>query len=152
MRTIDYRRPVIALLSCAAAMAALAVAAWLQVDAGAAQGQTTTTVAGTQGTVTLTTTSNLLQGTPGASAPTSSTVAAAATPDTSRKITHTTNWKVWVIVAGLVAVALLMALLTWRYWRNTRPPSGGQHGRRESRYSGVEISLPSSGLDEPSRH
>ncbi|MEO9224400.1 MAG: hypothetical protein ABI276_05350 [Acidimicrobiales bacterium] len=27
----------------------------------------------------------------------------------------------WAIVAGLVLVAVLMALLTWRYWRRTQP-------------------------------
>lgn len=76
---------------------------------------------GSSGTVTVSTTQNLVQGSVSPSSTTTSVAASVKGPDTSSKTTRTTNWKVWGIVAGLVLVALAMALLTWRYWRKTRP-------------------------------
>ncbi|HMG43855.1 MAG TPA: hypothetical protein VK611_21160 [Acidimicrobiales bacterium] len=67
----------------------------------------------------LVTTLNLLKrgnGVPGsetAQAPTEEEVEATGASDEDRVI--------WMIIAGLGAVALLVALLTWRYWLLTRP-------------------------------
>lgn len=63
------------------------------------------------------TTQNLLDGTP-------TTVAAAATTAPSTSPTTRVaddNRRVWLVVAGLVLVAVLLALLTIWYWVRTRP-------------------------------
>ena len=43
------------------------------------------------------------------------------------------NQKVWIIVGGLVAVALLLLVLTIVYWRHTKPDRSAAVGRREGR-------------------
>jgi len=43
------------------------------------------------------------------------------------------NQKVWIIVGGLVAVALLLLVLTIVYWRHTKPDRSAAVDRREGR-------------------
>jgi hypothetical protein len=43
------------------------------------------------------------------------------------------NEKVWIIVGGLVAVALLLLVLTIIYWRHTKPERSGEVDRDEAR-------------------
>lgn len=63
-------------------------------------------------------------------APTSTTEPAAG--GGSRRVADE-NRKIWVVVAGLIGVAVALSLLTFRYWRQTRPvphaaPAAGAAG------------------------
>lgn len=81
-------------------------------------GVSTTSVAGsTQGTESGSTTSGGAGG-PASTAATSTTQA--ATGVGSRRVADE-NRKIWVVVAGLIGVAVGLSLLTFRYWRQTRP-------------------------------
>jgi len=86
-------------------------------SAGTASSTSTTALPDT--TMSVVTTVNLLTGQVAATTTTSTTIV--SEPDNSATAHRTVNWKVWGIVAGLVFVALVMAVLTWRYWRKTRP-------------------------------
>ena len=48
------------------------------------------------------------------------TATAAPTADNSAQV-NSENRRIWLVVGGLVAVALALLLLTIRYWRHTRP-------------------------------
>jgi hypothetical protein len=70
--------------------------------------------------ITFTTVANLLvpgDGTEGAQATTTTT---APTPDEGSSADDE-NRLIWMIIAGLAGVAVLVAVLTWRYWLLTRP-------------------------------
>ncbi|HEX2563929.1 MAG TPA: hypothetical protein VHK25_08440, partial [Acidimicrobiales bacterium] len=70
--------------------------------------------------ITFTTVANLLvpgDGTDGAQATTTTT---APQPDEGSSADDE-NRLIWMIIAGLAAVAVLVAVLTWRYWLLTRP-------------------------------
>jgi hypothetical protein len=70
--------------------------------------------------ITFTTVANLLvpgDGTEGAQATTTTT---APQPDEGSSADDE-NRLIWMIIAGLAAVAVLVAVLTWRYWLLTRP-------------------------------
>lgn len=59
-----------------------------------------------------------------APAPTTASTTTASEPSTSspsRTRVADENRKIWLVVAGLVAVAIALTLLTIRYWRHTRP-------------------------------
>lgn len=43
------------------------------------------------------------------------------------------NEKVWIIVGGLVVIAVVMAVLTVVYWRHTRPDRSGEPEAKETR-------------------
>lgn len=48
------------------------------------------------------------------------------------------NRRIWLVVAGLVAVAIALALVTIRYWRNTKPatvPTGKDRAKGDARVS-----------------
>jgi hypothetical protein len=70
--------------------------------------------------ITFTTAANLLvpgDGTEGAQATTTTTTA----PPDEGSSADDENRLIWMVVAGLVGVAVLVAVLTWRYWLLTRP-------------------------------
>jgi hypothetical protein len=70
--------------------------------------------------ITFTTVANLLvpgDGTKGAQATTTTT----APPSDEGGSADDENRLIWMIIAGLAAVAILVAVLTWRYWLLTRP-------------------------------
>jgi hypothetical protein len=70
--------------------------------------------------ITFTTVNNLLvpgDGTEGAQATTTTT---APQPDEGSSADEE-NRLIWMIIAGLAAVAVIVAVLTWRYWLLTRP-------------------------------
>ena len=85
-------------------------------------------------TQTFTTNANLLvpgNGTSGAQEPTTTTTA----PAQAKAEADGTSRMIWMIIAALAAVAVLVALLTWRYWLLTRPnlhlddpDDGGDYG------------------------
>src|SRR3546814_997755 len=72
--------------------------------------------------LTVSTTSDLLvagDGTEGAESTTTSTTVVATSVDDSGTSDGTL---IALVIAGLVALALAVAFLTWRYWAATRPP------------------------------
>jgi cobalamin biosynthesis Mg chelatase CobN len=76
----------------------------------------------TSTTLGVTTSSNLLvpgDGTEGAQSTTTTTTRPASTVEDGGTSDATL---IALVIAGLVAVALLVAFLTWRYWVATRPP------------------------------
>ncbi|HVX17179.1 MAG TPA: hypothetical protein VHA73_04030 [Acidimicrobiales bacterium] len=93
---------------------------------------------GTPSSVSVTTTVDLVNGSVNPTTTTSTIAASVTKADHSADKHRTTNWKVWAIVAGLVLVALLMAVLTWRYWARTRPPRGAAA-------KGAALTLPGAG-------
>jgi hypothetical protein len=85
---------------------------------------------------------------PGATVPGQTTLpGATATSSTPATETVTSsrvadeNRKIWLVVGGLVVVALLLTALTFRYWRQTKPqllpvapePAGPRHAKRARR-------------------
>ncbi len=74
--------------------------------------------------------------TAGGGAPATTTTETPATDDGGLFHDVDANTKVWIIVGGLVTVAVLIAILTIIYWRHTRPApvdADAEGGRRPSR-------------------
>ncbi len=110
------------------------------------------------GSTPLTTTQDLLVGPP----PSSTTTTTVVRQDLSTTaVTHkggSSDPKVWLVVAGLVLVAVLLGVVTVLYWRRTAPAlqtggdvddgsgTGGRGRRRQggSRYSDLVITVPKS--------
>lgn len=110
------------LLALGFAVAAAAIA--LQPIRAAAGAPSATTAGPSASTSSIVTTQPLLQGSPAPGASqTTTTVARTQGPDRSNKTTRSTNYKVWGIVAALIAIAVIVGVLTWWYWQRTRPES-----------------------------
>lgn len=88
----------------------------------AARATTTTTAPGaTTTTISVTTSSNLLvpgDGTKGAESTTTTVATAAKVKDGGLS----DGTLIALVIAGLVVIAGVVAVLTWRYWAATRPP------------------------------
>jgi hypothetical protein len=98
------------------------------VGAGTAAAQDPTTVPPTSGVLVPGTTA------PPSTTPASTTTTEAPAEDEGGLLDLDANEKVWVIVGGLVGIAILMMVLTVLYWRHTRP----EHPKQDRRIDRVE--------------
>lgn len=121
--------------ACAALAAVLVLAlAGPAATAGTAPAQSDPSGSGSSTSAPGTTTENVLEGQP--TTPASTTTASTTAPANAGKAQTAANAdsrKVWLIVAALVLVAVLLGVLTFLYWRHTRPPA---HGPRRARRPG----------------
>ena len=117
------------------AVAGLVLALTLLLAGPVAAQEVPTTTSGVlvQGDPTATTQPAAPAGTGGAGTTTTSTTEAPEEDGGLLGLDLDANEKVWIIVGGLVLVAILLSVLTVVYWRHTRPDRTGVETRAERR-------------------